>query len=402
MTNEIITQNQSDMFLPVMNIELALQRRKSLVGFVQQIMVDGHDFGKIPGAGDKPTLLKPGAEKLATFFGLTPVFIPVSVTEDWYGVDGNGEPFFYYRYKCELWRHGSLIATSEGSCNSHEKKYRYRQGERLCPECEKPAIRKDTKNAQGGWYCWAKIGGCGAQFRKGDTRIEEQDTGKILNPDVADQVNTIQKMSQKRALIAAVLLAVNASEFFTQDIEDMFDSSVVDAVVVTAPEQRQPVAIATPANGHAPESPPPADEQEPPQEANPFHDPNAGVLAQKSKQQAAMVEKAVYWRQLDNPSKPASEAQYGYLVSVVEAITGKGTHTKAFHAMFKRVIDGDNRPGRDAVQWLLDVLPDKVAQRGDDGKLVKNEAGKNVYVDNAKRDMVAVEAVKTLFQGLPA
>jgi hypothetical protein len=33
-------------------------------------------------------------------------------------------------------------------------------------------------------------------------------------------VNTIQKMAQKRALIAATLLAVNGSEFFTQDIED--------------------------------------------------------------------------------------------------------------------------------------------------------------------------------------
>jgi len=31
----------------------------------------------------------------------------------------------------------------------------------------------------------------------------------------------VQKMAQKRALIAATLLAVNASEFFTQDIEDM-------------------------------------------------------------------------------------------------------------------------------------------------------------------------------------
>lgn len=36
-----------------------------------------------------------------------------------------------------------------------------------------------------------------------------------------DAVNTIQKMAQKRALIAAVLIAANASEFFTQDVEDL-------------------------------------------------------------------------------------------------------------------------------------------------------------------------------------
>jgi hypothetical protein len=33
-------------------------------------------------------------------------------------------------------------------------------------------------------------------------------------------VNTIQKMAQKRALVAATLIATSASEFFTQDVED--------------------------------------------------------------------------------------------------------------------------------------------------------------------------------------
>ena len=43
---------------------------------------------------------------------------------------------------------------------------------------------------------------------------------RIPNPDVADVVNTIQKMAQKRALVAATLIATSASEFFTQDVED--------------------------------------------------------------------------------------------------------------------------------------------------------------------------------------
>jgi hypothetical protein len=33
-------------------------------------------------------------------------------------------------------------------------------------------------------------------------------------------VNTIQKMAQKRALVAATLISTSASEFFTQDVED--------------------------------------------------------------------------------------------------------------------------------------------------------------------------------------
>ncbi|HEX8684304.1 MAG TPA: hypothetical protein VF707_18455, partial [Ardenticatenaceae bacterium] len=50
---------------------------------------------------------------------------------------------------------------------------------------------------------------------------ESQVVGLVPNPDIADQVNTVQKMAQKRALVQATLLAVNASEFFTQDVEDM-------------------------------------------------------------------------------------------------------------------------------------------------------------------------------------
>lgn len=33
--------------------------------------------------------------------------------------------------------------------------------------------------------------------------------------------NTIQKMAQKRAFVGAILMATGASEFFTQDVEDM-------------------------------------------------------------------------------------------------------------------------------------------------------------------------------------
>lgn len=260
--NELTTTNYQEMFLPVMNLEVALQRREYLVKFVKSIMREGQDFGKIPGAGDKPTLLKPGAEKLATFFGLTPVFIPVSVTEDWTGADFGGEPFFNYRYKCELWRAGNLIATAEASCNSHESKYRYRKGERVCPQCGATAIRK-AKEEDRGYYCWRKIEGCGATFPNGDKRIESQEVGRILNPDVADQVNTMQKMSQKRALVASILLAVNASEFFTQDIEDLTDHTVDSTATVVAPQaDKKPTS-----NGHKPapaqhrqaETPPPAE-----------------------------------------------------------------------------------------------------------------------------------------------
>jgi hypothetical protein len=48
-------------------------------------------------------------------------------------------------------------------------------------------------------------------------------------------VNTIQKMAQKRALVAATLLAVNASEFFTQDGDE--------ALIEAPPEAAVPASV---------------------------------------------------------------------------------------------------------------------------------------------------------------
>lgn len=155
---------------------------------------------------------------MSTFFGLSKRFEIIDRVEDWTGKDHDDEPFFYYLYRCSLYRGELLVAESDGSCNSWEVKYRYRKQERTCPNCGAENIRK-SKN-DGGWYCWAKTGGCGATFKAGDESIESQEVGRKPNPDIADQVNTFQKMAQKRALVAAVLIAVNASDYFTQDMED--------------------------------------------------------------------------------------------------------------------------------------------------------------------------------------
>lgn len=221
---ELVVSDQT--YMPAMSIPQAVARFNTLVEFVQTVMRDGIDYGKIPNT-TKPTLLKPGAEKLTTLFGLTTRFVVVEKTEDWTGDDHGGEPFFYYWYRCQLWRGDRLIAEADGSCNSRESKYRWREAKRACPKCNEAAINRskfpprNKPNAEPGWYCYAKAGGCGAEFAADDPMIIGQQTGRTPNPDIADQVNTFQKMSQKRALIAATLIGVNASEFFTQDVEDI-------------------------------------------------------------------------------------------------------------------------------------------------------------------------------------
>lgn len=213
MTNQAIILRQDS----ALAMENAIERYNMLVEFTRRVMQEGKDFGKIPGAGDKPTLLKPGAEKLNNLFSHYPTFTVLDKVLDF----DTGR--FYFQYQCDIFRveDGKRVGSGNGSCNSLEVKYRYRQGERKCPQCGKSSIIKGKEEYGGGWICFAKKGGCGAKFTDGDSSIEGQQVGRIENPEPFDLVNTIDKMAQKRSFVAATLIACNASEFFTQDIEDM-------------------------------------------------------------------------------------------------------------------------------------------------------------------------------------
>ena len=236
MTEKQLAVRDTNLFIaPVVNVQGALQRYQDMKDFVSGILKENVDFGKIPGTS-KETLLKPGAEKLSAFFGLSAEFQIIEMVEDWTGEHHGGEPFFNYWYKCRVTRNGKIIAEGEGSCNSFEKKYRYRSANIKCPSCGNETVIKGKDEYGGGWLCFAKKGGCGAKFKDGDPKIEDQPRGQIKNPDIADIVNTLQKMAQKRAYIAAVLLATNASEYFTQDIEDFIDADFV----AVEPEKKQP------------------------------------------------------------------------------------------------------------------------------------------------------------------
>jgi hypothetical protein len=176
------------------------------------------DYGVIPGT-KKPTLLQPGADKLNNLFGLIPTFEVIEKELDWTGATHGGEPFFFYEVKCRLFRADWCMGEGTGSANSWESKYRWRKSERLCPSCGKPAVLKSKDKDE--WFCWKKKDGCGRTFRGDDPQITEQKVGNVPNPDIADQVNTVLKMANKRAKIAATLNATSAHEFFTQDLEDI-------------------------------------------------------------------------------------------------------------------------------------------------------------------------------------
>lgn len=125
---------------------------------VQSQLLQNHDYGVIPGT-PKPTLLKPGAEKILMLLGLRSEFDIVDSTRDF------DKGFFQYQVKCKLYHGDMLVTEGLGSCNNRERKY----------------IKMD--------------------------------------PYTMD--NTVLKMAKKRALVDAALLVGSLSDIFTQDLEDM-------------------------------------------------------------------------------------------------------------------------------------------------------------------------------------
>lgn len=157
-----------------------IEQARKVLEIKDNALTDNVHFGIIPGCR-KPSLWKAGAEKLCQAFRLEPQFETVARDDparvvEWEKteyqtrrtISGTTKGFLEYRASCSLIH----IPTGEawvrnvgGVCNNFESKYR------------------------------------------------------TLNP--YDVANTLEKMAEKRAFVAAVLIATAASDIFTQDIEDL-------------------------------------------------------------------------------------------------------------------------------------------------------------------------------------
>jgi hypothetical protein len=175
--------------LPVtqQDFDALADQRKMLQTFVSKQLRKGVDYGVIPGT-PKSSLFKPGAEKLKLLFGLG---VRVSLVHRELDRRDN---FAMFNYKAEVYhlKSGNVVAECEGSCNSQEKKYR----ERSVYEYNKQTRRRE--------------------------KVRDEAT------PVCDVANTLMKMAQKRAFVGAVILAVGASDFFTQDIDDPQDAETLN------------------------------------------------------------------------------------------------------------------------------------------------------------------------------
>lgn len=186
MTNSMIklleTTDAQEMAAGFKQIELAQAA-------IQKNLKRGHDYGEIGGT-NKPTLLKPGAEKVLMMFGLKSEYEIMTQIEDWQ------KGIFSYTVKCTLSKGDEKITEGLGSCNNQEDKYKYRWA-------------YDNEIPEGTDLSTLKTNGRGKY--------------RVLNDEPWSLVNTILKMAKKRAQIDATLTVASLSEIFTQDLEDIAD-----------------------------------------------------------------------------------------------------------------------------------------------------------------------------------
>lgn len=223
-----------------------IQAQVNLIQEVMKaVMKDGEHYGKIPGCGDKPSLLKPGAEKLMFTFRL--VADPEVEVFDLYHptVGGHRE----YRVKVRISSMGgTYMGGGVGSCSTMENKYRYRGGEKINTGNPVPKdywnLNKEGKASE----AQALIGGSGYGVGKFDGAWMICELGEKQEHDnPADFYNTCEKMAKKRALVDATLTVTAASDIFTQDIEELVDNGVMTPKADAAkPAIKEPQKKATP------------------------------------------------------------------------------------------------------------------------------------------------------------
>jgi len=184
-----VYQNQS---MSVMSADGVLHQVQHIQQVMQVAMKEGEHYGVIPGTKEK-TLYKSGAEKLLLTFRLAPKYEEVSAVE----VDD----LINYRVRCNI-HHiptGAFVGSGLGACNSREKKYRTRSVavSKATNEEKAAALRTETRAGSYGEY-----------------------QVLIIPQDPWDVQNTVYKMACKRALIAAVLNALAASDIFMPSDDD--------------------------------------------------------------------------------------------------------------------------------------------------------------------------------------
>jgi hypothetical protein len=198
-----------------------VEQRRAIIEAMSAVMKKDIDYGVIPGT-PKPTLYKPGSEKILSMFhlGVEPRVEDLSTPD-----------CIRYRVHAAIIHTptGHAMGTGIGEASSAESKYQWR--EVVCDQ-EWDATPVDRRREK-----WKR--GKSAPYVVRQIRAEMEDVA-----------NTILKMAKKRAQIDGTLTTTAASDVFSQDLEDLKDAGIDPQVEETTPAQAEQTATtpsATPA-----------------------------------------------------------------------------------------------------------------------------------------------------------
>lgn len=185
--NQIQAQeNNSMMIIEGLKLDRVSESMKKINEFqevIQKTLVPNHDYGQAFFGSGKPSLLKPGAEKILMLLGLASQYEIIEKIQDY------DEGFFAYTIRCILTKNGIVVTEGLGHCNSKESKY---EGER-------------------------------------------QDKYMLGN--------TCLKMAKKRAQVDAALTVGSLSNIFTQDLEDMAEFNQSETLETMTIEDAKAIKI---------------------------------------------------------------------------------------------------------------------------------------------------------------
>lgn len=167
-----------------------IKLHREMADFVKQALVEGVDYGTIPNT-DKPTMYKSGAERMYIACGCFPRY---SIIES--EIDHDVE-FPWLKRKKRFTEAGRFDGWEEER-GTGIGRYRY------VVKCE--LVRRDD----------------GVVVAEGIGSASTLESRYIDRP--RDCENTVAKMAQKRAMVAATLNGFGLSGMFSQDLEDMTDA----------------------------------------------------------------------------------------------------------------------------------------------------------------------------------
>lgn len=182
--------DDSDLMILDQGSTLTIQQMRKQSGLLHQLlkeaMVEGEDYGTIPGCGPKPALFKPGAEKVCFLFRIAPEIETEDLSEE-------GPPkVIRYRVSVRgLSSSGKFLGMGIGECSTAENKYAWRR-----------AVSRDEWDA--------------TEETERRLKYHKDGADRQIRTNPADQANTVLKMAKKRAMVDMVLTVTAASNIFSQ------------------------------------------------------------------------------------------------------------------------------------------------------------------------------------------